>query len=197
MTAQVPDRFEFEGHQYALVGGEEEQLFDPEQFGLQPEGRCTACWRGYQCWYTVKDDRLLLSRLEVTLGDYIEAGMFISKMGPEFNGVRPIRPKGFSFHNNLYDQPDIEIKHTGGILIADHLIESLYGPTGFYPAWSYETVLKLVFEEGKLLEARDVSGKVKKIRGLMCGTPVEPGPGDSPKLVTEWNGPAFSLEYEL
>jgi hypothetical protein len=42
-------------------------LFDPKDHRITPVGRCSACWRGYICTYTIADDELLLTELAVWL----------------------------------------------------------------------------------------------------------------------------------
>ena len=60
MTAQMPDLFRHEGVDYDLAGISAGGLFNPSQFGLKPEGTCTACWRGYQAVFALAGSRLVL-----------------------------------------------------------------------------------------------------------------------------------------
>lgn len=208
MTGQVADRVRFDGHEYNLAGVKGGVLFEPQQLGLEPEGRCTACWRGYESYYVVEDGRLLLARLEVTLGDWADTvdtpfgprgkRKFTLKEGPELHGVKPIKPRSeYARHNNLYDGLNLEVQYTGSILIADHFIRSLYVHMGFQPAWKYETVLELTLEEGKLVQVRDVSGKIKILRDILRQMPL--GSAIHPDLATAlaWVDSTFSLDYEL
>jgi hypothetical protein len=206
MTAQVHDRFDFEGRPYRLVGVKGGKLFDPKQFGLKTVARSTACQRGYQCRYTVEHDRLLLARLEISLGEYLEifdtpfgptpGGRFTLQVGPALNGVHPIKPNPKdSDHNNLYEELNMEIQYTGRILIAEGFIRELYVHMGYQPAWKYKTVLELTFEEGKLLRAYDVSGKMKAIRGLLARGPIL-GPDTDAEARLNWVASTFSLDYD-
>ena len=48
MTAQIEDRFLHRKKRYSpLVAITDSIGFDPREYGLIPEARCTACWRGY------------------------------------------------------------------------------------------------------------------------------------------------------
>src|SRR6478672_2117870 len=67
VTAQINDTFRFRGHEYAVAGISEGELFDPSVLDLKPTGTCTACWRGYQAVFALLDSRLVLDTLHVTL----------------------------------------------------------------------------------------------------------------------------------
>jgi hypothetical protein len=59
MTAQMPDLFRFQGEDYDLAGISAGGLFSPSQFGLEPKGTCTACWRGSQAVFALAGTRAM------------------------------------------------------------------------------------------------------------------------------------------
>jgi len=142
MTAQMSDIVVTRDGRYALVGVSGSGLFDPSEHGLRLGMISTACWRGYLCEYTVEDDQLFLTALELSateppdelFGAHVRLG--------ETAEYWPIRVR----------QP-----FTGGLLLGAGFIEALYVHMGHQPAWKYETVLELTFDGGRLVVVRDRS----------------------------------------
>ena len=66
MTGQIADRFFYQHEQYQLVGMNGHGLPTPFEFGLQPVMMHTACYRGYYCDYTIRDEHLSLVRYAET-----------------------------------------------------------------------------------------------------------------------------------
>jgi hypothetical protein len=67
MTAQISDSIIFEGQDHAIAGKKGTGLFDPKLHNMSPVGRCSCCWRGFVCTYTVEEQQLILSRLAIYL----------------------------------------------------------------------------------------------------------------------------------
>lgn len=65
MTAQIPDTVLYGTGRYDLAGVGGYGLFDPGEHGLQVGMISTACWRGFICEYTVEDNQLFLTSLEL------------------------------------------------------------------------------------------------------------------------------------
>ncbi len=195
MTAKTPDRFKLDDHTYAIVGihnheyllipgARADVLFTPEYLDLTPIAIASNCWRGYVCQYTVRDSALILERLSIGLRE----------PGPEINGVRPTVPSEGS-RVNIYQDIDLPIEFTGGILIGDGFIQALYVHMGFHPAWKFETVIELIFAEGVLAERRDVSDSMKTLRAHMLERPMEPGGRAGKEEVKSWIESTFSMDY--
>ena len=60
MTAQIGDKYKYQKQEFTIVALSSRMLFDPKDFGLEPNSRSTACWRGYWCEYDITDEELLL-----------------------------------------------------------------------------------------------------------------------------------------
>ena len=160
MTAQMPDLFRHEGVDYDLAGISAGGLFNPSQFGLKPEGTCTACWRGYQAVFALAGSRLVLDTLRVEL--YKPGKGYRRKEGPPINGVSPIDGQGG--FNNHYVGVNMHLDYTGGLLLARGFLRELYVHMGFHPAWKYTDVVELVFENGVLQRQFDRSERMAEIR---------------------------------
>jgi hypothetical protein len=165
MTAQFNDMFRYGNKKYSLAGISEGEIFDISTLGLNPVMASTACWRGYQAVFAVVSSRLVLDSLYVNLQIPGGGSNRQREAGPAINGVSPSPPReGFGFFNNHYVGLNYPLKYTGGLLLADGFIESLYVHMGFHPAWKYKTVVELVFEAGVLSGEFDRSEQMAKVR---------------------------------
>lgn len=60
MTAQVGDKFKYKSNEYEIVAISETLGFCPEDYGIVPEGRNSACWAGFWCEYVISEDGISL-----------------------------------------------------------------------------------------------------------------------------------------
>ncbi len=182
MTAQIQDAFLYNGQSYALAGISEGELFDVTSLGLHPSMASTACWRGYQAIFGLDGGRLVVEALHVNLIARDDAtGKATREEGPVIRGVRPTGAKErFDFFNNHYEALLHPLEYTGGLLLADGFIRDLYVHMGFHPAWKYERVVELVFDEGRLAAEHDRSAQMAEIRARFVRTEGEPASGGMP-----------------
>jgi hypothetical protein len=169
MTAQINDTFRYRNAEYSLAGISEGELFDISILDLKPAMASTACWRGYQAVFTVAQSRLVLDALHVNL---LREGQgkerFQREEGPVINGVTPSPShKEYDFFNNHYQGLNYHLEYSGGLLLADGFIQSLYVHMGFHPAWKYETVIELIFDAGILKQEFDRSARMAEIREML------------------------------
>jgi len=169
MTAQIDDTFRYREATYSLAGISEGELFDISVLDLKPEATCTACWRGYQAVFAVVQSRLVLDTLHVNLMCPDEGNeRFQREVGPVINGVIPSGPRReVDFFNNHYEGLNYHLEYSGGLLLADGFIQSLYTHMGFHPAWKYKTVIELIFEAGILKQEFDRSERMAEIREMV------------------------------
>jgi hypothetical protein len=186
MTAQISDSFLFQDQRFSVVGVNGGNLFHPAEYGMQPLPRITSCWRGYVCTYTTLYNKLLLDTLQTNLA---QEGPLINTILPEFsiNGT----------FNNIYHDLDLRIDFTGGMLIANGFIQALYVHMGFHPGWKYATVFELVFSQGYLLEAKDVSRQMAELRDRMTRQPLQPGTDVSRQELEDWIASTFKRSYRF
>lgn len=198
MTAQFHDTILFNEKVFSIVGVNGTGLFTPASIGVMPFPTITACWRGYVCHYKITSNKLFLNELQLSLGlDELTEGerKFVPQSGPEINGVKPHKSGIF---NNNYEGLSLEIPFTGGILAGHGFLQELYIHMGFHPAWKYQTVFELLFEDGDTREIRDVSKGIEQIRKKMRAAPLKPDIRQSSKQeVEEWIEKTFRLDYDL
>jgi hypothetical protein len=192
MTAQMSDSLTYQDRKCHIAGVNGDGLFRPEDYDLEPVATCTACWRGFVCHYALKEKTLILDGLEISLaGGGRGAGPW---QGPEINGVKPV---GGGMFDNVYNNLDLDLDFTGGMLLAEGFIWGLYVHMGFHPAWKYEEVIELIIDRGKLVEARNVSARMRELRNKLkkAKKPLRPDPLGDPNEVTEWIKSTFRLDY--
>lgn len=186
MTAQISDSFLFQEQRFSLVGVNGGNLFHPAAFGMQPLPRVTSCWRGYVCTYKTRDNKLFLDTLQINLG----------QEGPSINNLRPVFSSAGTF-DNIYQNLDLHIDFTGGMLVANGFIQALYVHMGFHPAWKYETVHELVFTQGHLIETKDVSRQMAELRDRMSRQPLQHGTDASGQELEDWIASTFKRSYRF
>lgn len=181
MTAQISDGFHYQGYDFTLAGISEGDLFDPALLKLEPVGFCSACWRGYYAVFGLADGQLVLDELHVRLTNPVREPQ--PRVGPAINGVQPTGPRNpKEVFDNHYVGLAYPLEYSGGLLLADGFIQELYVHMGFHPAWKYEMVVELVFEQGVLKEELDRSEKMAEIRKLMRESQLADAPSRFPSL---------------
>lgn len=179
MTAQIDDFFLYDEHSYSVSGISEGSLFDPAILEIKPMSSCTACWRGYFVEYGLVDRHLAVINLHANF--YEEGEGYQRLQGPTINGVAPTDSKEeYDWFNNHYEKINFYLEFSGGLLLADGFIRNLYVHMGFHPAWKYEKVRELIFENGILVADYDRSEKMAEIRELATSGGLQKGPSGMP-----------------
>jgi hypothetical protein len=158
MTAQVPDAVELEGRSYVLVGITGGPLFEPEAVGLVPMMMSTGCWRGYVATYRVVGDRLTLGELVVGKGSTVD-GQEVTAGAPLFGHAPEEASMGLAYRGLAVDVP-----FTGGLLLGQGFISSLYTHMGFAPGWKFETLVELKLTAGVVDSVQDRSADAARMR---------------------------------
>ncbi|NHJ47924.1 MAG: hypothetical protein FK733_09060 [Asgard group archaeon] len=190
MTGQIPDEFLYKDERYAIAGISGGSLFNPEDFDLKPHSSCTACWRGYQAFFNVIENHLVIDTLYIN----IEETKILNNKKPKKlskSSKDPYR-SFFKFH---YPGLMLKLNFSGTILLAKDFIDSMYVHMGFQKPIAYETVIELKFEKGKLIEAVDKSELYAKNREQDSSKGAQPETYEN-KDVKEWIGDTFSLDYD-
>ena len=186
MTAQFSDPVKYRGQSYSIAGKNGPGLFDPTEHGMKPVGRCSACWRGFVCTYSVEGQRLLLDRLAICLDG----------PAPILFGVQPKPEEGdLPLFDAVYEELRHPVPYTGGLLLARDFIQELYVHMGFHPAWKYREVHELVFREGELGQQTDRSEEIAEFRREIANRPLEPGHGARGPEIARWVEKCFTQEY--
>ena len=177
MTAQDPERIRYSEIDYTILAIENNWPFHPKDHGFKPVGPHTALHLGYQSLYLVRDNQLLLHNLDIHQEEEL----------PAWQGVQP--EIGFM---TVYKGVDLPINYTGGLIIGDEFMPEYYVHMGFQQAYAYENVNELKFKEGRLLEVRDHSLKMKQIREDLSKEPYDKYKG---KTIMQFVEDAFDLSY--
>jgi hypothetical protein len=208
MTQQIDDLFHYQGVEHALAGISEGELFNPHWLNLKPEGSWTACWRGYQAIYGIIEKQLVLSDLLINLITVSEGSrgrkVYSALQGPRINGIcskipddRKSKFRDIKDHfNNHYLSINYPLQYTGGLLIATSLIPELSVNMGFQEAWKYQTVFELFFIDGLLIETRDYSQKMFKIRQQFQPTAQDKRYSLTQQDIEKFVKKAFDRRYE-
>jgi hypothetical protein len=191
------DEFLLENEVYEIYGLKGD-LFVPEEYMIQPVASASSCWRGYWGIYTYHDDRLFLNRLEINLA---ENGTGNPILGLEINNVipelqLPQYEGDIPYFNNIYEDIDLQLNFTGGIIIVKDSIEKLIDPAEYYAyIWAFKTIYELIFQDGKIIEKRDISEKMVEIRNKLVEKRLKSVMGeiDLQKLIQS----SFLLNYRL
>ena len=158
MTAQIGDKYLFDGDSYSIVAMSERLSFNPADYGLIPRFACTACWDGYWCDYEISEKGILLKNLYINCAD---------NSYPEINGVS-VSDFNEEEHNywghHVYENINIPMKYSGKIVVGKGFIQKYYIHMGYQRAWAYETLAELVFEKGVLTQKIDHSGVAEELR---------------------------------
>jgi hypothetical protein len=162
MTAQFSDNVRYLDRDLALSGVKGSELFEPKRHGLEPQMQSTACWRGFVCTYAVSDGGLFLEELRIGLSPPEEQEVQAGRGKPLF-GQTPRYVDAWDEHI-VYERLHAPVAFSGGLLVAADFIRELYVHMGFHPAWKYREVHELLFEKGRLVEARDCSQAMHGVR---------------------------------
>lgn len=195
MTAQISDRFKYEGKDYSLVAITNPLKVHPSDFGIKPALMSTACWRGFYCTYSVKDNRLHLETMTVRTED----GKY-----PKINGVTAVPvSRELQFYEKMerpytgpyqYENLSMLIDFSGKILLGSDFLHEYYIHMGFQRAWAYKILIELELENGTVKKMVDYSEHAQKVRqnkkGSQC-SPVEETAEGILKFVED----CFSLDY--
>ena len=193
MTAQAHDSLHYLGERYSLVAFSDGEPFSPTDAGYRPVMASTACYRGYLCDYEVKDGLLQLREMWVNHQPE-EAPVSQRKQPPDLNGVAAVRDKKSLVGDWHFREVGLPVAYTGGLVIGRGFIRTLYLHMGFHPAWKYEYVYELIFDQGRLTEALDLSPAMAGIRKKVRDD-LEPGTKAWAEQIDDWLADCFSRDY--
>ena len=173
MTAQSPDKYYYNGEEYFEYAHQGEELFDPRTYGFDPRSTCTACYRGFICEYEIADKQLFLKNLLITTGSdcYPDLnGVSVSIRGYEevgliFKRKKPIYDTSiYDFNMKKYKNVNLPLMYTGKSIVGQNFLREYYVHSPIQIPFTYEKLLELSFEKGKLIEVVDFSEDARNIR---------------------------------
>jgi len=90
MTAQEGEYFYYKGTKYALIGYTGGELPTHHDFGINPSGETSSCWRGYTLTFGIHENQLVVKDLNLT-----------SWSKEVIDGIRPIRRGRRTVYENI------------------------------------------------------------------------------------------------
>jgi len=183
LTAQINDKFKFNGVEYVVVGIDGPELFNPIDEGFKPKSASTACWRGFFLTFNATDMYLYLEELQINQ-DKVKI----------FKDIKPV--KGDYFFSHKYTNMNYKLPFTGKILIAKDFIDSMYVHMGFQRPMAYKTVIELIIENGDVKEVVDHSDMFEKRRNEDSNKGAEPK-SSGEKDIKDFVEKSFSREYDV
>ncbi len=90
-----------------------------------------------------------------------------------------------------YENVDLTVRYSGGMVIGTELKSELYVHHGFQPAYAYERVLELAFADDQVVSVADRSSGMARIRGI-----IEHTGGLPPEVIRSLMARVFAASYE-
>ena len=171
MSQQENDKFYYNEREYELISIEDSEKFiNWESFGLHPPMLTTACHRGFINTFAIKDETLVLNKI-YTNNQTIVNGKIETAEIRKINGVMPVISEPFKegdeYRIIIYENLNYLMTYTGSLLIVKDFNTAFEaGPFAFLQIspFCYETIIKLVFSNGKFVRAINYSEFGEKIR---------------------------------
>lgn len=178
MTVQISDTVRYESKSRTIVAVDGVGLFNPRDHGVEPFAFSTACHRGYHCVYLVDDESLYLTEIHIGLSRSDERATRLGR-GPSLFGQVPRRYVVHGHRQNLMTGESITswespthrvgalrepVSFDGGLLVVAGLDQTMMSHVHYHPIYRNEEVHELVFDRGRLLEARDLSTEAQAFR---------------------------------
>ena len=159
MAYQLPDMVRRERRSFDLAGQSAGPPFDPTVYGIRPIFANSRINRGLTCDYDIVNGRLEVVRVQfVTRHATSRIGNNHAISNQRDDGAFQVE----------YDELNLPLAYTGGLLLGSFIIERLIVPFGIQPAWKYREVHELQFIEGSLVEEWDRSADVAQLRDSLA-----------------------------
>ncbi len=156
MTTQLQDGLSYQGEVFDVREG----LFSPDEHGLHPGNDSSACWRGWQAHYEIRDGQLLLTTLllaqPMQFLEFDDAGNEISKPPryPALNGVEAVRLSGHMDSSWAFEDVDLPLDYSGTLTLCRlprHLDVPDYWEARDNPDLDdFEHVVQLTLDKGRV-----------------------------------------------
>ena len=148
MSEQIPDSFILNKKHFTFIEAEDiDELFDPEKFGLIPEGKSSDCWKGFIVRFRVKHLQLYVDKLYISCRDDIY---------PRFNGVKAVKSFWIPWMH-VYKRIKLPLTYSGTLIIGNDLEEKFHD-RAFTGPHCYSETYELRFESGILTGFKNTSG---------------------------------------
>lgn len=165
MSAQIMDSIMINNDEYFLTDVTDfRNLFIPTEYGLNPNMRCTVCYRGYWCQYQIKNMYFFLKDLCMFNGNDQYPPLNGVDILSRRNGAQSQEDEFDLMGHEKYADVDLLVPYSGRILVGKDEIYQYRKNGGIQNCWAYETLLECTFDDGRLVSLLDYSGVAKMIR---------------------------------
>lgn len=152
MTAQITDKFLYNGKEYYFIKASDKFGFNPRDYDVKPLAFITSNWRGFYCDYCIEKNVLYLENMTICGGS--------KKFTEQFGGYWA----GRNDYGATYKHIMMGIEYSGKLLIGRDFIDKYYLHSGFQCASAYREVIELGFSNGQVFEVVNHSEYVEKHR---------------------------------
>ena len=192
MTAQAPDRFTYRHKEYSLAGINGTGLFNPDEHEMKLRSPNTACWRGFEAHYAIRDEQLRMIGLKICAHDMDTLPLLLYGSPLQlFSDAQ--QQVDHEFFDGMYQDCPDAVPFTGGILLGSGFIQELYVHMGYHPAWKFHEVHELVFQKGSLVKETNCSEQMEEFRQRF--NPEHQSIEDAEEIKA-WIARCFDLGYE-
>ena len=154
MTKQVLDRVIYEERSFSLAAVSKPLPIELQHVPVGLARSCTGCWRGCQCVFGIREDRLYLDE-------------FWNYTGMEVNMVPLIHGRKPNVDMSRWRKSGVlglKVPYTGCMLVGNKLAPG-WRDYGLVPhPFGYVEAIEFVFRRGKLIDSADRSGPLGEIR---------------------------------
>lgn len=194
MTMQANDRFVYDDKSYSISAIQFPKLFfDIHKIGIYPGATSSACWRGYVATFCLHENFLVLKALDTNNNNGRSVPVAINGIMPKVVKEDGLIDKYKNSREWHYCDVNLKIPYSGNILITDDFIHARYVHMGFQSPISYRKVIELSFNDGELVDTKDISDLVAQIRETH---PLESREAQVARLPV-WIDECFDLSYRV
>jgi hypothetical protein len=179
MTAQIQNTLFYNDRKFSIIALQNELDYVPNNYGIEPDTSCSACWRGYYCKFGIINKQLVLMDWNIFYNEGDDA--------PILGNIKAIESTGLWKYISL----DFPVQYNGGIVIGAGFKDEYYIHMGFQNVYAYEIVLELIFDNGILIDAIDHSVKIEQLRNNLSKSNTT-----SDEKIFNSISQLFSLRYE-
>lgn len=170
MTLQISDKLKYNSKTYELLQEDgEAYLFNPLKYGFDIYDKSSDCWKGHISTYSIKNNYLVLDRLEINSNKKINLNNIKPNKGILIYFISKLKIWKMIGFDYIYKNINLKINYTGKILIGFDEIkcdfdDNYYDENYVLSPHSFKEVIKLEFIKGRLVNVTDISKDMIKLR---------------------------------
>lgn len=173
MTVQVSDQLKYNSKTYELLQEDGDPfLFNPLKYGFDIYNKSSDCFKGHISTYAIKNNYLVLDRLEVNSTKKVNLNNIKPNKGILMYFISKLKIWKMIGFDYIYKNINLRINYTGEILIGFDEIACDFDDNYYYENYvlsphSFKEVIKLEFVKGRVVNVTDISKDMIKLRELL------------------------------